>query len=470
MKRQQRSTTSRALTLLTAILPLVAACSSSPDVPLGQEGNIAGFIGGVVADEPQAALVGRRVLASGGSAADAATAMGFAMAVTLPSRAGLGAGGACLAYDPKSTGPGGGNPEAILFPAVAPANPGRADRPASVPMLARGLVLLQARYGVLPVEGLMGPAEQYARLGVQVSRALLRDLAVVAGPLSADAGARSVFMHNGVPLREGDLLVQPELATTIAKLRQSGIGDLYQGQLAQRLVEAMPSAGGGLSISDLRVALPSFTPALQRAYNVQDSFAYLPANVPGGLATAAALEALIKNNTDLAGAQRRVAAIQGALRRGAAPEVALLDQSLPDADLGTLPASAVFGAVDHDGKAAMCAVSMGNLFGTGRVAQGTGILLGASPASKPAPLLSLAMMTNRALEGFRGAAGGTGQEAAPVAAAFGLLEGLQGHLPASPPEPGRADVLACTTILPKLNGGCGWSADPRGLGLAIGGN
>lgn len=470
MKRQQRSTMSRALTLLSTMLPLVAACSSGSDVPLGQEGNVQGFIGGVVADEPQAALVGRKVLSSGGSAADAATAMGFAMAVTLPSRAGLGASGACLAYDPDLTGPGNGNPEAVLFQSIAPSHPGGADRPASVPMLARGLVLLQARYGVLPIEGLMGPAEQYARLGVPISRALLRDLAVVAGPLSADPGARAVFIPGGVPLKEGSLLLQPELATTLAKLRQSGIGDLYQGQLAQRLVDAMPQAGGGLVITDLRGALPSVAPALLRPYDVQTNFAYLPATVPGGLATAAAMQSLVANNSDLQAAQRRVSDIQGALKRGAVPDAALLDQPQPDADLGTLPASAVFGAVDRNGKAAMCAVSMGNLFGTGRVAQGTGILLGASPANKPSALLALAMLYNRALPGFRGAAGGTGQEAAPVAAAYGLIQGVLGKLPAAPPEPGRADVLACTTILPQLNGGCGWSADPRGLGLAIGGN
>ncbi len=63
---------------------------------LGQPGYVKGFLGGVVADEPQAALLGQQVLSAGGTAADAAAGVGLALAVTLPSRAGLGSGGACL--------------------------------------------------------------------------------------------------------------------------------------------------------------------------------------------------------------------------------------------------------------------------------------------------------------------------------------------------------------------------------------
>ncbi|HEY3848816.1 MAG TPA: gamma-glutamyltransferase, partial [Acetobacteraceae bacterium] len=230
-------------------LPNLNPFSGPPAPPEGQQGHVQGFLGGVVSDEPRATLVGRDALSLGGNAADAAVAMGFTLSATLPSRASLGAGGACLAYSSDKKSANGGVPEAVLFLPRPPTSvEPNADRPAAVPMLARGLFLLHARYGHRPFETLVVPAERLARFGVPASRALATDLAVVAGPLLADPGASAVFSRNGAPLREGDPLVQLDLAATLSELRVSGVGDLYQGALARRLEQQSAVVGGPLTM------------------------------------------------------------------------------------------------------------------------------------------------------------------------------------------------------------------------------
>ncbi len=440
----------------------------------GSEGpqRLTGFIGGAVADEPRAALAAREVLALGGTAADAAVALAFTLAVTLPSRAGLGGGGACLAYSPSVNGPGQGNPEAIVFTPVAPSAPQpKTDRPAAVPMLARGLFALHARYGKQSFEGLIAPAEQLARFGVPISRSLLRDLAVVAGPLMADPNARAVFAPGGVPLAEGGTLVQNDLGGTLAQIRTAGVGDLYQGALARRLEEASRIAGGGLSLADLRAALPrTGGPLVVRAG--RDSVAFLPPPADGGLGAAAAFQALEADPNDVAGAQARAIGTVARWRQGGGDPQAVLAAAPVGGSLPALPASTGFAVLDRDGNSVACAVTMNNLFGTGRVAPGTGILLAASPHAVTTPLLSAAIAWNANIHGFRAAITGSGQEGAALAVAAGLTNALRSNaaMPAPVPEPGRANAIACSRYLPDSDGSCSSASDPRNTGLAVGSN
>ena len=442
---------------------------------IGSPGYVGGFLGGVTADEPRAALAGREVLSSGGNAADAATAMAFALSVTLPSRAGLGGGGACLAYfaDPKTAN--GGATEAVLFvPGAAEGGGARADRPAAAPMLARGMFLLQARYGSRPIEALIAPAEQMARFGVPASRALVRDVAEIAGPLSADPAARAVFVPAGTPLVEGGPLLQPDLGATLAGLRVAGVGDMYLGGMAKRIAQASPLAGGPISLADLKAALPGLAAPIDLPAG-NDIVSFLPPPADGGLAAAAAFQTLWQGRREgvsLEAAGARAIAVAARWRTGGGDPLAVLKEPVPAGSLPALPASTSFIALDRDGNAVACALSLNNLFGTGRIMPGMGFLIGASPRSGAPPLLAASIAWNKNVRAFRASVAGSGQQGAALAVAAGMADALgrEQAAIAPPPEPGRANYLTCGGYLPSDDKSCRWGTDPRGAGLAVGSN
>ena len=225
---------------------------------LGQSAAIPTAFGYAVADEPQAALIGRQILNEGGNAADAAAAEGFALSVTLPSRASLGGGGACIVKMPATDGSAQA-PVALLFPAGAPTGAASAtdhNRPAAIPTLARGLLALQARYGQLPYASVIVPAERLAG-GAPISPALEADLKVVGNALLSDPAAAAVFAPSGTLLPAGANLVQPDLAATFEILRTQGVQGFYAGTFAQQLAEAADAAGGDLTVQDLNEATPA---------------------------------------------------------------------------------------------------------------------------------------------------------------------------------------------------------------------
>jgi gamma-glutamyltranspeptidase/glutathione hydrolase len=432
--------------LLAAALPgcstvssLVPSLSRTPAAPLGTPGHVTGFLGGAAAEEPRAAIVAREILSAGGTAVDAAVAGAFALAVTLPSRAALGGGGACLVYNQSRR-----EVQAVVFPAGARAGlPQGVDRPAAVPMMARGLFLLHTQGGRLRFEQLVRPAEDLARLGTEISRVLADDIAAVAAPLLADPNARRVFgSPGGGPLRAGERMTQLDLGATLAQLRSAGVGDLYQGPLSGRLEDNSLIAGGGLTAPEMRAARAEvMAPVRVTAGN--DEVHVLAASVDGGAGTAVALQA----------------ALAGQSPGGGGPLVGA------QAGLVTL---------DPQGNAVTCAFTMNNLFGTGRVVPEIGILLAAAPGLghvSPAPL-AVALATGRDFRSFRAATAGSGQEAAGAAAAVGMAAALRrvapGDLFAAVPDPGRALVISCPGYAPGGTASCIGAADPRGGGVAIG--
>ena len=429
------------------LLLLLVACSPSQNA-LRAVGLSDGKVGGVSADEPRAALVARNVLSSGGNAMDAAVALYFTSAVTYPATASLGAGGVCLVYDAEAE-----KVESLLFPAVTPPSATADTRlKIAIPGAVRGMFALHARYGKLKWSQLLAPAEQVARLGHPMSRAMAKDLARVAAPLFNNPDIAAIFgREDGTPLDEGELLVQLDLSSIISQLRTRGPGSFYSGALARNLVQSVSSGGGSLTMDDLRGYQPVWRETLQILYGV-NVIHTVPPPLPGGVgllqmwsmlqlddryanADAGERRHLLAEVSMLAFADRSVWQNPGiALGNGAAllaeDRIERLmagyrpNQHTPASSLNPKPAKrrespsgTSFSVVDGFGNAVACSLTLNNFFGRGWMAPGTGIIMAAArPADRGAiSAMAPVMMVNANTGNFFLAAAASGGAVAPSA-------------------------------------------------------
>ena len=215
----------------------------------------------VVTREPHATDAGLAVLRAGGNAVDAAVAVGFALAVTLPSAGNLGGGGFMLIRfaDGRSTfldfrerAPQGASRDMYLGPDGQPTRDSLAGyRASGVPGTVRGLEHAHKKYGTRPWAALVAPAIQLAAKGFPVSYGLSQSLKA-SKVLPQFPESKRIFLRDGDYYEPGEQLVQPELARTLMRIGGEGARDFYEGETARRLAETMASNGGLITLSDLR--------------------------------------------------------------------------------------------------------------------------------------------------------------------------------------------------------------------------
>ena len=469
-----------------AVLALLWGCGGggTPAAPGLSKG--ADFVGGVAADEPRAARTARDTLAAGGSAADAAVALTFTLAVTYPSRASLGGGGRCLVYAP---GEEGDAVETLDFLPARSALPVPAGGVATaVPGTVRGMHALHARYGRLRWPRLLAPAETLARFGHPVSRALARDATAAPG---GPGGAASLLASGGAePIAEGRLLRQRALAETLSRLRLAGPGDFHDGRLAGAFVKAVVEAGGTLDADALRRYRPRWRESAALPFASHE----LHTTPDGAGAAAAALFQRAGAGYGAATEAERLSALADAAAESTGETA------------GAAPATS-FVVVDRRGMAVVCGLTTNGAFGAGRRAPGTGIVLAAAPGR--AFPFAPALLVNRVNGQVFMAAGAGGGEAAPSALAATLLELLdaerplrdalaasrvhaggargglsveaavgaaarraleaRGHRLAETPALGRVNAVHCPGGLPRNPETCRIESDRRGFGTAAGG-
>lgn len=234
---------------------------------------------GVVAvSQPAAAAAGARILAQGGNAIDAAAAVQFALNVVEPQSSGIGGGGFMLVHlaktgetffvDSRERAPAQASadmfaPDGLPMTFPLASTSGLA---VGVPGTLLGIDTALRRWGTMKLVDTLAPAIELAEHGFRVNRFLAEDIANDDGRTQIQPETAATFRPGGVPLAEGDWLVQPALAKTLKLIASQGPDAFYRGPIARAIVKAqqrgrseLGDAGKGrMTLADLaqyRVAI-----------------------------------------------------------------------------------------------------------------------------------------------------------------------------------------------------------------------
>ena len=223
--------------------------------------------GMVVAQERLAAQVGADILRQGGNAVDAAVATGFALAVTYPRAGNIGGGGFMvihsaernedIAIDYRETAPAATTRDIFLGADGKP--DGDKSRNSAlgigVPGSVAGLALALEKYGSgkFTLAQILKPSIELAQNGFVVADDMADTLSDMYRRMSRWPNSAKTFSRDdGTPLRDGDRLVQVDLAATLSAIADQGPKGFYEGPVAERLAKAVGDAGGIMTADDLK--------------------------------------------------------------------------------------------------------------------------------------------------------------------------------------------------------------------------
>lgn len=229
---------------------------------LGKDNGGEYYNGMVVCAYPDAAQAGLNILKKGGNAVDAAVAVQFALAVTLPEAGNIGGGGFMVyraakgeanTLDFREKAPGMANQNMYLDSAgnVIPGMSLSTHQASGVPGSVDGMVEAHHKYGHLKWEELVQPAIDLARNGFKITKRLASDLNRNSAEFRKLNAGKSYLIKDSL-WKEGDLLVQEDLAKTLELIRDKGRAGFYEGTVADQIINEMQGGNGLISKADLQ--------------------------------------------------------------------------------------------------------------------------------------------------------------------------------------------------------------------------
>ena len=233
---------------------------------------VVGKSGMVVSQNNLSSDIGIEILNKGGNAVDAAVAVGFSLAITLPRAGNLGGGGFMLVYlkekneifyiDYRSKSPLNSSIDNIFDlngKTIKPKdftndmfNKTRYGYKApAIPGTVAGLLEAHEKFGKLPLEEVLAPAIRQARNGITVSYDLEKAIEDT-HQLKKDPESLKIYFKDGYAIKENSTFKRPDLEKTFQLIATNGKKGFYEGDIAIKMVEAMNANGGLFTLEDFK--------------------------------------------------------------------------------------------------------------------------------------------------------------------------------------------------------------------------
>ena len=363
---------------------------------------------------------GLATIRAGGNAFDAAVTVSSVLSVVEPISSGLGGGGFFLLHDARSgqdtfldareMSPEAATPEAYLDKDgnLDPEKSENGPWSAGLPGLPAALVELASKHGRLPLSRTLAPAIRLAREGFPVYGRLERGYASRREVMERYPGTRAVYLADGDPPKVGETLKQPELAHTLELLAAKGFDGFYRGETAAKLVASVNAEGGKWTAEELAAYHVRERAPIKFKYRDWD-ITTAPPTSSGGVALAEILNIVSGWDLQELDAAHRTHLLVEAMRRAYRDRTIYLgdpdfthvpvarltsadyaaglratihpDKATPSALLSGHPApledeeTTHFSIIDAQGNIVSATQTVNLLYGSGLVAEGTGVLL-----------------------------------------------------------------------------------------------
>ena len=226
--------------------------------------------GMVVSQNNFSSDIGVEILNKGGNAIDAAVAVGFSLAITLPRAGNLGGGGFMLVYlkekdeifyiDYRSKSPLNSSIDNIFNLNGKNINPKDFTndmfnttrygyKAPAIPGTVAGLLEAHEKFGSLPLEEVLAPVIRQAREGIIVSYDLEKAIEDN-HQLKKDPESLKIYFKNGSAIKENSIFKRPDLEKTFKLIASNGKDGFYKGDIAKAMVKAMNENDGLFSLTD----------------------------------------------------------------------------------------------------------------------------------------------------------------------------------------------------------------------------